>query len=240
MKRILSILLAVLLMASFGLAVSAQGTDRLVWDYADLLTDTEEEKLQDQLSRINGAAAAVLTVSSVDGKSAESYANNFWDTHYLGDDGVLLLVCMDERLWWISTSGSYVARLDDGAIDDLADTFLPSLRQGEYYAAFSSFAQGCQQIPQRSRFDAAALLICFGIGLVIALIVVGVMAAQLKSVRPKNSAGSYAEEGSMHITESRDIFLYQNTTRRPKPQNNGSHSGGGGGGHSHGGRGGRF
>jgi len=61
--------------------------------------------------------------------------------------------------------------------------------------------------------------ICLGIGAVLALIVVGVMAAQLKSVKPKNSAGSYIRRGSLNVTLSRDIFLYQNTIRREKPKN---------------------
>ena len=68
--------------------------------------------------------------------------------------------------------------------------------------------------------DPTALLICIGIGVLIGLITVLVMRSQLKSVRPKNAAADYVVSGSFQLRHSRDIFLYRNVHRTPRPKNN--------------------
>jgi len=68
--------------------------------------------------------------------------------------------------------------------------------------------------------DWTALLVCIGIGLLIGLITVLVMRSQLKSVRPQNAAMNYVIPGSFQLRHSRDIFLYRNVTRTPRPKNN--------------------
>ena len=82
------------------------------------------------------------------------------------------------------------------------------------------------------------------IGLVTALIVTGVMKGQLKSVAPQRDATDYVRQGSMKLTNQRDLFLYRDVhrTERPKgdqlrrfrrqfhpPSSSGSTHGGGGG-----------
>lgn len=64
------------------------------------------------------------------------------------------------------------------------------------------------------------ILICIAIGIVAALIVTGIMGAQLKSVRPQNAAGSYVVDDSFRLTHSRDLYLYRNVTRHARPKNN--------------------
>lgn len=70
------------------------------------------------------------------------------------------------------------------------------------------------------QINITGVLICIGIGLVIGLITVLVMKAQLKSVRPKHTAGDYVVPGSFRLHRSRDIFLYRHVHRTPKPKNN--------------------
>ena len=69
------------------------------------------------------------------------------------------------------------------------------------------------------------LLICLGIGLVIALIATGIMKGQLKSVRSQSAAADYVKSGSLQVTEAHDLFLYRNIVRHPKPKSNNSGSG---------------
>lgn len=64
------------------------------------------------------------------------------------------------------------------------------------------------------------ILVCIAIGILAAIIVTGVMKAQLKSVRPQNAAGCYVVDGSFHLTHSQDLYLYKNVTRHAKPKNN--------------------
>ncbi len=70
-------------------------------------------------------------------------------------------------------------------------------------------------------FDAGkSLLICYGTGLLIALITVGIMYGQLKSVRKQHAAGQYTKPGSMQLTSATDMYLYRNVTKIPIQQNN--------------------
>ena len=52
----------------------------------------------------------------------------------------------------------------------------------------------------------------------LALVVVGGMKMGMKSVRNQTAAGSYVKDGSLNITESRDMFLYHTVTRTEKPK----------------------
>lgn len=63
-------------------------------------------------------------------------------------------------------------------------------------------------------------------GIVLSLIVVGTMKSKLKTVRFQAAANNYVKAGSMNLTESRDIFLY-NTMTKTKKEKNDSSSGGG-------------
>ena len=54
-------------------------------------------------------------------------------------------------------------------------------------------------------------------GIVLSLIVVGTMKSKLKTVRFQAAANNYVKAGSMNLTESRDIFLYNTMTKTILP-----------------------
>ena len=64
------------------------------------------------------------------------------------------------------------------------------------------------------------LPISFGVGILVAFIVVGSMKAAMKTVYMQAAASDYTKSGSFNVTESRDIFLYRNVERTEKPKNN--------------------
>ena len=126
-KRLFTILFTVILIFSTVLPVSAAEEEmpperllpRLV-DEADLLTDEEEADILEQLDEISERQecdVAVVTVDGLDGKSAMEYADDFYDYNGYGfgeeKDGILLLVSMEERDWYISTCGFGITALTD-------------------------------------------------------------------------------------------------------------------------------
>lgn len=62
------------------------------------------------------------------------------------------------------------------------------------------------------------LIISILVGVVIGFVVVSVMKSQLKSVHRQSGAANYLAEGSLNLTCSTDQYLYQNTTRTPRPK----------------------
>jgi uncharacterized membrane protein YciS (DUF1049 family) len=69
-----------------------------------------------------------------------------------------------------------------------------------------------------SEDTSVTVLVCFAIGLVVALIVTGVMKGQLKSVRRQSYASQYVVQGSFCLQRSQDLFLYRNVTRIARPK----------------------
>ncbi len=65
------------------------------------------------------------------------------------------------------------------------------------------------------------LVLALGIGLVLAWVVVHVMKSQLHSVAFQENAASYVREGSMNLTNSRDLFLYRDVHRTEQAEGKG-------------------
>lgn len=260
-KKILAFFSMLLLCISMTFPVSAAG-ERLV-DDADLLSESEESALLNQLDEISERQdmdVVVVTVDSLGGKSAMSYADDYYDYNGYAPDGILLLVSMEEREWHITTTGYGITAFTDWGLENIANAFLDDLSDGQYYDAFSTYAEMCDDYITQAKagepYDVTTapavsepfplgrnLLISIVIGVVVALIVTGIMRSQLKSVRPQRAASQYMIQGSMRVTESRDMFLYRHVDRRRREKNE---SGGGSkthrssSGRSHGGRGGKF
>ena len=57
--------------------------------------------------------------------------------------------------------------------------------------------------------------------IIIVLIMTFVKLSQMKTANPDDYAANYIDKGSFRLTESRDVFLYSNLSKtpRPKPQN---------------------
>ena len=238
---------------------------RLV-DDADLLDSSEEEELESELDEISERQQfdmVVVTVNSLEGKTPQDYADDFYDYNgygYGGDhDGVLLLVSMEDRDWYISTTGYGITAITDAGREYISDQFVSYLSDGAYLEAFETYANLCDEfvtqadtgeaydsgnMPKGEYAWVLYLGIAIPVGLLIALIIVECMRRQLKSVRMQNSAANYVKKGTMVIDGKYSHFLYAQTTRRIKPEPSSSSSGSSthvsSSGTTHGGGGGKF
>ena len=265
-KRILTVLFALLLcMVVVIPTFAASDLPRLV-DNADLLTDSEESTLLSKLNEISErqqADVVVVTADTLDGKTPMDYADDFYDYNGYGfgadKDGVLLLVSLEDRDWWMSTTGYGITAITDAGIEYISEKFLSDLSDGDYADAFTTYAELCDDFFTQARsgqpYDtghmpkqpfniARNLLIALIVGFVIALLATGVMKGKLKTVRFQSAASNYVKANSMNVTESRDMFLYTHVDRRAKPKDTDSSSGSGthtsSSGSTHGGGGGKF
>ena len=209
----------------------------LVFDEADLLSDSEEitltEKLMD-VSHSYNAQILVATIDSMDGGDIDEFLELVYDEMGFGygenHDGVLLLVCMDPREYRILSNGFAGEAIDSGDIDKIGDVIVSDLSDGNYAAAFDKFADQCDYYLDGHLngfpFNAGKnLLICLIIGIVAGVVVALILKGQLKTVRKQNQANVYVKPGSMQVTVRNDFFLYRDVTRTKKESSNSSGSG---------------
>ena len=270
-KRLFAVFFALFLLIVSEVPVFASGSLPRLVDDADLLSDEEEVNLQDKLDEISERQRVdivVVTVDSLEGESAMEYADDFYDYYGYGfgdtKDGILLLLSMEERDWYISTKGYGITVATDAGITYIYEKCRDDLREGNYAVAFTAFAELCDDfitqadtgvpydvnnLPQKPFGVFFNLVIALVIGFVISLIVTGAMRSELKTVRSQLAANSYIREGSINLTKESDLFLYRHVDRREKPKSNSSgHSSHLGGssthtsssGSTHGGKGGKF
>ena len=241
MKRtLISLLVALCLCMSMALCVQATSVnvpDALVIDNADLLSDAEELALYMQMDAIGQALAvqmAVITESSIGDADADQYVEDLYDSMALGcgenRDGVLMMVSMDPWEYRILTNGFAGDAITDFDIEMICDNIQDYMVEGDYAAAFETFASDCEfyldGYVNGYDFDlVATLVICTVFGLIVALITVLIMKGQLRGVRRQNLAEAYVRGGSMRLTEQRDLYLYRHVSRTKK--NNDSSSSGG-------------
>ncbi len=271
-KLLITAATAVTMLMPVSFSASAELIDpelpRVV-DKADLLSDSEEQALSDKIDDIISKYdfdVVILTESGIGGKSPMKFADDYYDYEGYGansgGDGVLFLIDMEFRDWWISTKGYGITVFTDYGIDKIEDIVIPDLSDGEYYDAFETFLSTTEEYiraadsgkpydvdntyntsADRTRLILFSVAVGLGIGLVVALIVVLVFKSQLKSVKFEYAAREYEVKNSFNVTRSHDVFLYRNVTKRRKPESNG---GGGSSTHrsssgsSHGGGGGKF
>lgn len=255
MKKWILTLVAVMLVAVLALPVFASG--ELVVDDADLLYTFEEEQLEETLAQIRSTYqmdVVVVTTNYLDGKSPMAYADDYYDYNGYGSDGILLLISMEDNDWYISTCGTAITAVNDDGIDYIADRIVPYFSDGNFYDGFMEYASLCEDfilryesgdpfdsgdLPQEP-FPVMGYLLGCAIGAaVIALIVVLILKGQLQSVRLQSAAANYIVSGSLHMTQSSDLFLYHTISRVEKPkETSGTHTSSSG--RSHGGGGGKF
>ncbi len=236
---------------------------RLV-DHADILTYSEEKELNQQLDTISEnqeCDVVVVTVDSLDGKSVESYADDYYDDNGYGygeeESGILLLVAMDDREWNISTSGYAVTAFTDAGLAYMEDQFVSDLSDGAYLDAFSKYASMCDDFLTQAKngepYDTGNLpkgkvspLWILGdllIGGVIAFIMALIKKAKLRSVKSQVAATEYEKAGSLNLTVRTDRFIKRAVTKRRierKEEGGGSSTHTGSSGKTHGGRSGKF
>ena len=241
------------------LLIPTQANTPQVVDNAHLLTSQEvvllEEKAEALMTRY-GMDVVILTVESLDGISAQNTADDFYDYSGYGDDGVLFLLAMEEREWYISTCGDAIYALTDYGIQQLGIVTLPYLSVGDYSGAFEVFLNELpiyfDALEDDSPIDGYAdysddyyhgdqdyveyfesgSKVSFGIALLIGIVAGGVtvlvMKASMNTKRKQRSAQDYIKQGSYKLHTRQDIFLYSRVAKTRRQENSSGGSSGGG------------
>lgn len=230
-----------------------------------------EEKAA-ELENCYGIHAVVLTADSLYGSSAQDYADDYYDNAGYGEDGVLFLLAMAEQEWYISTCGTLIYALTDYGIQQLGDGVVSFLAEERWYEGFcyfldclpvylNAYSNGSpldgyadysgdyyhadqEEIVYYDEESSPSFLLSLLCGTVISGVIVLIMCLSMNTKRMQRGAGEYIKDGSWHLTQHSDLFLYSNVTKTRKqepPKNTGGSSvHRSSGGRRHGGGGGKF
>ncbi|MBR3767195.1 MAG: TPM domain-containing protein [Clostridia bacterium] len=270
MKKLLTFIVCTLLIFSLGFTVLAYEYDysgsvreSLIYDFAQLISDEDEEILLSKLEEISKTyecEVAILTVNSTNGQDITIFADDYYDYNGFGygenDDGIMLVVDMGNREFATTTHGTAIEIFSDYNLSLLENEFIPYLSDSDYTGAFIAFQEKCNDIffdynynsvnddynynvdddyyyeddyyyndykpnePSNQFFSIKWILVAIVIGIIIGFIYTGYLKSQLKTVRSKAAASDYVVAGSFNITQQRDVFMYRNIKKTPKPKAN--------------------
>lgn len=267
LRKLMLLVMSVSIMSVFlGFSVSSAAGKKSVIDDAGLIKASDEKELDKKIKNIQKDKfdVVILTVKSLDGKSAQDYADDYYDNNDYGLDneksGVLFLVSKGDRKYHISTKGAGIKAFTDYGIGRIKEEIKPYLSDGDYFNACDEFLNITKDFvkaykegtpydtdnPYNEEIDYVILeVIALVVAFVIALISVGIMRLRMNTAKPKGTAMEYIKKGSFKLTSEKDIFMYSTVTKTAKPKDNDNSAGGStthvsSSGSEHGGGGGSF
>lgn len=241
-----------------------------VYDFADLLSTTEEDSLYNSIVEFiqtYNLDMAVVTINH-NFTSAMRYADDFYDYNGFGvgstNDGLLFLIDMDNREMYITTTGTAQLVYDDYRINKILDATYAEIINQDYYGCAGEFVRLSQDyaslgIPDSNKYadideygdyyvtttnnKSVSFEVAFVIAGIITLIFMIISLSKYRMIKKASEAKHYLK--NIRITNRVDNFLHTHTSKVYIPPANTSSGGGSSthhssSGRSHGGGGRRF
>lgn len=223
-----------------------------IYDFADLLTPSEEENLYIEIEKFiekYNLDMVIVTINENNKSSAMNYADDFYDYNNFGkgkqNNGLLFLIDMDTREMWISTTGKAIKVYSDSKIDSILDYTYNKISVKDYYGCASQFITSATKYANASLGAGAIFLkVCIIPG-IITICVIGFGLSKHRTVHKQNSADMYTKsvrgnDGLVLIT-NKDDYIRSHTSRSRRSSDSSSggsstHSGSSGSSHGGGGR----
>lgn len=210
-------------------------------DDAQLLEETDAAELLTKLEEISARQkmdVAVITAAKMDGRSVESYTDDFYDYFGYGQgdskDGVMFLITMEEREVYITASGSGIFAFTDAGREYILDNcVMPLISDGKYSDAFNEFADQCDIFINQAKtgtpydgnhmpkgqlepLDTTWFFVAFIAGIFITTGVSIHLKKQMETVEFQREANNYAVDGSLVITGKFEKYITTNITRKER------------------------
>lgn len=236
-----------------------------VTDWAGLLSEEEQQKLELQAQEIAGTHAFGVYIITVDNYreytdgDMHDACGSIYKEYSLGlgedKDGLLLLLSMDDRDYRVYTYGAFGNyAFNQAGREMLVEFFLDPLANNDWYGAFTDYltwsedylvqaGAGTPYDEDHAAMDSDTIkqkiliriAVILLVPLVIAGIVVLILTSQLKSVEKATEASAYMV-GNLHLTENRDHYSHTTESRRKIEKDNDTSSESSAGGSSTGGK----
>lgn len=226
-----------------------------LFDFADLLTDSEEEAIRGRIAKFRDQYQMDLVYFTTDSVYFNGEFHLFLkDTYdYLNfgykdsNDGVMFGLDMNTRSYETITNGAAQDKIPWQKIGKYEERFVESLRVGNYKKAINEHIDLMEYIVTGQYLDEERLsmmIIGILISLAAALLITVAAAFSQRIVTRRIAATEYIVPGSFRLTRNSDVYSHTTITKTKKSsESSGSGSGGtsrGSSGSSYGHSGGKF
>lgn len=220
-----------------------------IYDFAELLNSNEEEILYKSINSFidkYNMDFVVVTTNDNPRYSAEQFADDFYDYNKFGKnehrDGLLFLIDMENREFYISTTGEAIRIYSDSRIDEMLDYAESNMKLGNYYEAISSIIYKADQfasfgVPSSNKnsyigedgnihyIKKINYFVSFILSGIITFITILILVNKNKMIKKATDAGNYLDKSKINITNRSDNFVTTHTTSYTISSSSGSSGG---------------
>lgn len=219
-----------ILTLSFTFNVEAANYPNVI-DAIDYLTDIEEANIQsviDDIASTHNLDTVVVITDDTQGKSSMAYADDYYDYNGYGFDnehsGTLLLINMNIREIWMSTTGKAIDIFTDSRISKITDNVAGYLTKGDYYNGVITYLDCIDAYSSKNNIafidssvldkilDAIFSPPVLVYPLLLSILITFKSVLFEKSV-PKPSGTTYSSKNPLKLTTNTDTFINKETTK---------------------------
>lgn len=201
-----------------------------VYDFADLFSSSEEEKLLKQISSYIDKYKmdlAVVTINENNKNSPQEYADDFYDYNAFGKgsnrDGILFLIDLQNREIYMTTTGYAINMYNDHRIDFSLEKVYKNMTNRDYYkgtseyikiiSKYASLGLPSSKDRQVEKDILSTFLLSSMISLIITIIAMVILISKNKLVNKQETAEQYLQKESIQINDLGNILINSNTVR---------------------------
>lgn len=238
-KSLSTMICAVLLVVASTVTFFAQDSYVLA-DDASIFIDDEAADLESQMDSVASKTGWQIIIhtseNGISSDNMETYYNaTYYDGQDFADDSVMLVIDMASNNRIILTHGSAMYYFDDSRMTEIKSKMKPYLQDGDMYGASSMFLETTERFytegkPGNGSYSNVTinddyekqknpflyLLTHYGVVIGVIAVAVGGLSVVLVFRRYKNNGkkGTYdlKENSVVHLTDSKDEFLYKNVS----------------------------
>ncbi len=215
---------------------SSTGYEAVVYDMADLLSDTEEKALLDDMKAITtyGGAAFITTDSNY--SSTSYYAESMYREYFGKGSGAVFVIDMDNREIYIFTDGEIHKTVNNHYATSISDNVYRYASAKKYYACAQEVFSEITTLLQGAKIAQPMKYICNGLLAVILALLTNYFLSRILSRTSKPGREALMASLTTRCNITNSVVQFTGQTRVYDPPSSSSSSGGGGG-HSGGGGG---
>ena len=244
-KKIISIVIAAVLVLMMSTVAFANTSGRYVFDDASILTYDEIEEFETTAKNLYqeyGCEVYIITFSSLMGYEAWQLNELLYDElvseYGAGEDVIMLLLAMEERQYDILAHGYGNTVFTDYGKDVMAERFLDDFAADSWYWGFYDYLDTCGEFLKMAAngepFDVDSessgskflgVIIAVLVSCAISLMICLILKAQMKTAVMATEAKDY--EKDLVLTNQYDRFSHRDIRRIYNPPQENNNSGGG-------------